>query len=197
MEPIEEYEHAELTIKIHHDDNAECPREWCDHLGTMACWHRRYNLGDKEHMEKEEIQEENKKGALILLPLFLYNHSGISMSTSRGYPFDCPWDSGQVGVIYVTKEKVRAEYSCQRITQETLKKVLEVLRAEVEDYDHYLTGQVFGYVIEDKKGEHLDSCWGFYGMAYCKEEAESMAQWQAEERKRREVAAWGGCAHAV
>jgi hypothetical protein len=34
--------------------------------------------------------------------LYLYDHSGITISTS---PFSCGWDSGQVGFIYLTRQK--------------------------------------------------------------------------------------------
>lgn len=34
-------------IKIMRDDNPESPREW-GNLGTMACWHNRYKLGDEQ-----------------------------------------------------------------------------------------------------------------------------------------------------
>lgn len=39
--------HIMRTIQISHDEMAESPREW-DSLGTMACFHRRYTLGDKD-----------------------------------------------------------------------------------------------------------------------------------------------------
>jgi hypothetical protein len=50
---IEKYK--KWTIEIHYDnDNPESPRDW-DNLGTMACWHRRMNLGDKpEEIERFE-----------------------------------------------------------------------------------------------------------------------------------------------
>jgi hypothetical protein len=34
-------------VRIVHDDSPESPREW-DNMGKMACWHRRYNLGDEQ-----------------------------------------------------------------------------------------------------------------------------------------------------
>ena len=37
----------------------------------------------------------------LMLPLYLYDHSGITMNTTG---FSCPWDSGQVGWIYAFKE---------------------------------------------------------------------------------------------
>jgi len=42
-------------------------------------------------------------GKYVILPLYLYDHGGITMSTN---PFSCPWDDGgQVGWIYASKQK--------------------------------------------------------------------------------------------
>ena len=58
------------------------------------------------------------------------------------------------------------------------------LRSEVETYDDYLTGQVYGYIIEDENGEQLDSCWGFLGdYKNCLEEAKSSADYFAETKE--------------
>jgi len=38
---------SRYTLKIVYDEYAESPRENQDNLGTMICWHNRYNLGDK------------------------------------------------------------------------------------------------------------------------------------------------------
>jgi len=97
----------------------------------------------------------------IILPLYLYDHSGITMNTSGFY---CPWDSGQVGYIYVSKEDVRKEWGWKYLTEKRIEKIRQILRTEVEIYDHYLTGMVFGYQVEcNMCGNELDSCWGFYG----------------------------------
>jgi len=40
-------------------------------------------------------------GKYVILPLYLYDHGGITMSTGA---FSCPWDSGQVGWIYAPKK---------------------------------------------------------------------------------------------
>jgi len=50
---MEEQEYKGFTIKIHQDEFAIDPREDFDHLGTMACWHARYNLGDPEPREQK------------------------------------------------------------------------------------------------------------------------------------------------
>lgn len=97
----------------------------------------------------------------IILPLYLYDHSGITMSTSK---FSCTWDSGCVGYIYITLDKVRKEYNWKTITKTRRNKVVQYLTGEVENYDQYLTGDVWGFEVCAKDSEcPIDSCWGFYG----------------------------------
>lgn len=166
------------NIKIVQDESPESPREW-DNLGTMACFHRRYNLGDKNTLNQEEVQDiYNNDKEYISLPLYLYDHSGITMNTTG---FHCPWDSGQVGVIYVSRAKVRKEYSVKRISKATEAKIIEYLKNEVATYDQYLTGDVWGYVVEKPctecgEPEEVESCWGFYGHEYCEQEAKSIVE---------------------
>jgi hypothetical protein len=160
MDAIKEIVVGETVVKIYQDDMAESPREW-DNLGTMVCFHRRYNLGDKHTMTVEEAKAFVNRKDVISLPLYLYDHSGITMNTTG---FSCPWDSGQVGFIYVTREKVRKEYGKKAISPKLLARVLGYLKAEVEVYDSYLTGDVYGFKTFDKAGNELDnSCWGFFG----------------------------------
>ena len=148
------------TLKIKHDELSESPREW-DNLGTMVCFHRRYTLGDKHDFSTpDDFQDTVTHRNAVILPLYLYDHGGITIRTA---PFSCPWDSGQVGWIYVSKEKIREEYSCKQITKDVIEKVEKVLEAEVKTYDQFLTGDVYGFVIEDEDGQDVDSCWGFYG----------------------------------
>lgn len=47
----------------------------------------------------------------------------------------------------------------------------EIIEADIGEFKKYLEGEVFGYVVEDPDGEHLDSCWGLYGREYAEEEA--------------------------
>lgn len=93
----------------------------------------------------------------MILPLYLYDHSGITMNTTG---FSCPWDSGQVGWIYATGEDVVKEYGS--ITPETLEKAKDLLQGEVEYYDHYIRGDCYGLQLF-KGEEEIDSCWGFIG----------------------------------
>ena len=64
-----------------------------------------------------------KKNAFIVLPIYMYDHSGITISVN---PFSCPWDSGQIGFIYISKEKARKEYSKKRLTAKFKKQISEI-----------------------------------------------------------------------
>ena len=98
-----------------------------------------------------------QSGQFVILPLYLYDHSGITMSTGR---FSCPWDSSQVGWIYADAEAIKKEYG--ELTPENIERALQVLEGEVEAYDYYLTGQCYGFQLFEGDTE-IDSCWGFLG----------------------------------
>lgn len=92
----------------------------------------------------------------VILPLYLYDHSGITMNTTG---FSCGWDSGMVGYIFVTHDAIKEEYGSLEDADIELAK--DILRSEVKAYDAYIRGSRYGFVIEDDDGEHVDSCWGF------------------------------------
>lgn len=250
-------------LAILYDDFSENPRNW-ENLGTMICWHSRYNLGDThdygspvdflrdmalevyesvdlewlnqkvdaefkdvviyqnddgewvfeyddytyyaETHEKiqKRLQHEKDlfieyliqyslsmdelldiiKTKVLILPVYMYEHSGIALNTTG---FSCPWDSGQVGWIYATYERIGKEYGI--VNDNTITKAKKTLKAEVEIYSHYLNGDVYGFIYEKFDTEALeaylkenelefdevnasklnefvineDSCWGFYG----------------------------------
>ena len=164
-------ENEKYKLEIFDDLNPCSPREF-DNLGTMVCFHRRYMLGDEtelkssdfsswEELESYLYKEEN---ALIAIPVFMYDHSGLWINTTG---FSCPWDSGQVGYIYISKEKVRREYSCKRISKKLKEMIREMLCSEVDLYNDYLCGNVYGFTLTDKENaEEIDSSCGFYGTDY-------------------------------
>jgi hypothetical protein len=185
MEPIEVIEHKKgFTVEIHWDQEPESPREW-DNLGTMVCFHQRYNLGNKHDwpMNREgyqafmEFLRKNNK-TIIALPLYLYDHSGLRMKVGsfagllpQGH---AEFDTMKVGHIFVEKKKVLKEYG--KWTKQNRDKVIKVLESEVETYDRYLSGSVYGYLVKDADGEIQDSCWGFYGMDEVIIEAKAAAE---------------------
>lgn len=173
---VESFEVNGLTVNIYYDEEPVNPRTAFDNFGKMVCFHPRYDLGDKHDYENTEnlirdIQLE-EGSHIIYLPLYLYDHSGLTISTGQ---FADPWDSGCVGLIYVSKKDVRKEYECRRISRKTLDRVLHQLESEVKEYDSYLTNEVYYYTVEDPDGEVLESCGGFFDLDYCKQEATAVA----------------------
>lgn len=167
------------SLELHHEIYPDNPREYYDQMGTMCCWHRRYNLGDKDvprsvedfwyllaeeamsclqvlgkadetwddldEMDADELASfVHRAKQHIILPLYLYDHSGITMSTA---PFSCPWDSGQVGYIYVSMRRLKEEYGDLSM-EELCAKGMQMLKSEVAEYDTYIRGDIFRCVIK-------------------------------------------------
>jgi len=149
----------DFAIKIHYEDCPASPRNW-DNLGKMVCFHKRYDLGDKHNFADPEALGEflsKNKESLIVLPLYLYDHSGITIATT---PFHCPWDSGQIGYIY-------AKQDSENLSEEKIK---EILINEVKTYDQYLRGEVFNFeVLENDQIMH--AAFGYYQKEDCINEA--------------------------
>lgn len=197
---------VEYILTVEQDDIAEDPREWSN-LCTMVCWHRHYSLGDKHSFDNpdefmqhlylditgnhwcddhdsddwQDVYNELKATNLVLIKqINMYDHSGITVSTSNSYPYNDRWDAGCVGFIYVTKKTIFEE--CGNITEENWKERADkYLEGEMETYDQYLRGDVYGFTLTKKvveqetcphcgdvireyeDEEEIDSCWGFYG----------------------------------
>lgn len=100
------------------------------------------------------------------LPLWVYEHGGITMSCGdRSYPYNDRWDSSCAGWIVMSKDSVMDNLA---VTEENWRtKAIECMRGEVELYDHWLTGNVYGYTLLEETAPdewtEVDSCWGFYG----------------------------------
>ena len=213
---------GDVSLKIVPDPEPVNPRTEWHNAATMACWHRRYRLGDtigptaladairacRDYRDTWERFDCANDGSLdlfdpgdisavlpkcrdiIRLPLYLYDHSGITISTGR---FACPWDSGQVGYVFMTKAQVLAELGkpgATRLSPRLRDRATALMRAEVANYDRYLTGDVWGYIVEDDDGAQIDSCWGIFGYACCIEDGRSTARWVAAQRERARATAF-------
>lgn len=175
------------------EDEPVCPR--CENLYTV------------EPTVGEWLAEQK---AIAAMPLFLLDHSGISMSSgtfawlerdeieredtrssNRFVGDEQGWDTSFIGFIITTRE--RCEELGVEITRENLERQL---KAEVEEYDKYLTGDAGGFVIKNADGKTLESGWGFLGLwgddADVRTEAKSVAEHcrDAIEREKSEREFW-------
>lgn len=51
----------------------------------------------------------------------------------------------------------------------------DILKADIDLYNYWTNGEVYGYIIKNANGEEVDSCWGFYGWDDVEEAAEDAA----------------------
>ena len=158
------------VLKIFQDENYDdSSRSW-DNLGTIIAWHRRYSLSDKDAPKIDssgwkEWKEENPLA--VCLPLFMLDHSGLAFSTTS---FNDYWDSGQLGFIFVTKEKLIKEFG--DCSDKNIKKATKILNGEIETLNQEHGGEVYYFTITRYKTcdcckhteeEIVDSCGGFIG----------------------------------
>lgn len=170
-------------LKVEYDDWAESPREW-DNLCTIFSQRGNWDIGDKgfsypkdEAPNKyEEYKERQERGEIFMVPIYVYEHSGMTISLSS---FGDPWDSGVGAFIFVEKKKVFAELD--GVTEENWRqKAYKAMEQEVDIYDQYIRGEVYGWYIEKAEEikhkrksdgktwtsiewEHEDGCGGYYG----------------------------------
>lgn len=183
---IKRAENEDTILEIGLETDAVDPREHADPMTTMVCFHRNYSLGDKHSYRQDDynsweevgkaIKEDN---AIVLMqPLYMYEHSGITISTG---PYSCPWDSGQIGFIYVTRESMADAgllHLEESICETDIQRAQDILDAEVDEYDMYVRGEVYYFRVSSKKTceccnhtkiEVIDSCTGFYGYEHLEE----------------------------
>lgn len=166
----ETIEYKDHTIEIFYDECGYSPRE-NDNICVFHIGHRRYAFGDKNYTDLESIKEAEKEAVRkgnIVYPLYMYDHSGQTISLA---PFSCPWDSGQVGFVEVKKEEIMSNFGKKNWTKKLREKARHVAEMEVKEMDSYIRGEVYGYVID----EDGDSCWGYVGdIKYCIDEAKAV-----------------------
>jgi hypothetical protein len=178
---MSEIDYKGFKIKIEQDCDGNSPRVDFDNLGKMICFHTRYNLGEKHDYKHEdysgwdalEAAIEKRENAAVILPIYMYDHSGITINTTG---FACPWDSGKIGFIFISKDALKKEFGVKKLSQKHYADAKTMLVQEVETYDQYLRGDVYGYVVENQADaeEYEDSCCGMYGYDYCLSEAKAV-----------------------
>lgn len=186
MESVATYKLGDERLVIEQDEFADNPLERGTDLGTMYCFSRRWDLGHEHSYnngrelaegllddagmsyrtgdDNEDTMERLRKKGWIIEPLYLYDHSGISISMRSfiGRAHHAEWDSGQVGVYVVTPEEIRAFFRVKRVTRKIREQALSAMRVTVDTYDCYLRGDVYGYDLAGPDGQ-VDSCSGFIG----------------------------------
>lgn len=176
--------------KIVPDPDPISPAEWDEPGELYYLKSSRYTLGSKQ-VSRDELDalKEDADGANYVFPYYAYIHSGVTISLGA---FSCQWDSGCCGLVVIPKDNP----CCGKI--ETEEKAREIAESLVKEWDMYLTGDVWGYVIEreDENGEpvEVDSLLGIYGREDAEDECRgalkgAMASEREQRREARKLAA--------
>jgi hypothetical protein len=166
--------YGERLATIFYDESPANPREEFSQVATLVL------NGGRRYKFASEVSEDLWKGArnyeelrrdlirecdpLIICPVYAYDHSGLTLKVGRNdknpFTVDAEWDSAQVGFAFVSKVKYAEAGGPANPSTEDL---LALLDAEVDEYSHYLNGDVYGYVVTGP-GDEASGCWGFYDL---------------------------------
>lgn len=177
-----------VVIKIEWDQDAESPANW-DNIGQITYkGHGRHCLGTEGVSDDrfDEISRQVRDGELIGIPVWAYVHGSSTIRAGWENPFGCPWDSGRSGWAYCTKEKAISEFGKKIMTKAVREKAIKCLIGEVETFNQYIGGEVYGWIVE-VDGEEVDSCWGCYGFDCAESEARKVAAHHVKESANDEV----------
>lgn len=175
------------------EDDTEIFRPEADPVFVLTQGHPNYSFGDDTFTRLDELPDADD---VISLPVFMYDHSGITINTTG---FSCQWDSGQVGIVYIRKDDALAQgYNLD--DEASVEAVKDDLRAHVQMWDDYITGNIWGWTLyevdtddafcpedlakltgNERFCECVDSGGGYFG-----DEGEKLAQEEGDEA----LAAW-------
>lgn len=169
-------------------DGSDSPRDWDNLGTITQCSiQRNYNISDKHADYKARhpayLMERFKEDGVYALPLNIadYGSNGIRIRVGDFDPdYDWADESNIDGFIYVTREKIMKEYSLNDPEIAFMHAVLikdhvidesqpnapkyiatsidKVLRQEIETYQKYLNGEVYGYVVREAKYVENEPC---------------------------------------
>ena len=178
-------------VKVEQDTDCENPRTSWDNVTTMVCFHKRYNLGDKHEYKSDNFnswdelktQIEEDHNVFMIKPLYLYDHSGITISTSD---FNDRWDSGMIGFIFIEEKNwIKMMGEDMDRSEERLQRIID---SDVETFDSYLRGDVYRYEVWEVETcslghDHerfIEGCGGYYDEEDCRNEGERIVDYLLE-----------------
>lgn len=173
-----------VEIEIEQDQYAESPDAWGNEDCFLVGYHRDFWVERKDIISKDVAVDifrgeknwgtEQVTKKYWCFGLEAYIHSGVVLALSNCGDFpDRRWDVSQLGLVLIRKKECRLS-----------KKARKIAEGLIETWNMYLSGDVWGYNIE----QFGDSCWGYYGYDICLEEAKSIVDWHLEENRKKRIA---------
>lgn len=110
-------------------DNDYDPFNDNERVGKIEAYSRDFCRQDGGLSRDEALELSDGKDGNIVLPLYLYSHSGERISTK---PFGIKWDSGCIGIVHCTLT------DAARFGIETAEEAKKAMAAEIEYIGRYL-----------------------------------------------------------
>jgi hypothetical protein len=175
MEAIETKRIGKYKIEVVQDEYAESPDAWGNEDAFVVYDHRQFDVRREGFDPREIFDHTNEKGVMMyknyfVFVLYAYIHSGVVLSVgSHNFP-DARWDVSTTGFVLVKKDKYN----------KTEEEAFKVAESVTEEWNQYLSGDVYGYRVtsaDDDFDDVIHSCWGFYGdPEYCMTEGVAEAE---------------------
>ena len=126
-----------LTFRVLYDRNPHNPRKE-EPMTKIVGWHRKYHVSDRDMMEFPDRDSflESVRPEDIVKPLYMYEHGGVALSTE---PFSDRWDSGPLGYVMVTPERLEA-IGLKRSETEQIERNIA---SEIKVFQAYMNGEVY------------------------------------------------------
>lgn len=142
--------------------------------------------GEGERVVDPVTWAKEQFGARVVLPLYVYEHSGITISAGtfgqrNRYPFNCPWDTSFVGLVFDTAE-TRKECGWEGADDAAIE---ADIRAEIGVYASYLEGDVTYWAVQDEETGYYEGMGAYVGSS---SECEADCFWHLEDALTKRIA---------
>jgi hypothetical protein len=117
---------------------------------------------------KDEIDARKSTHHIFMLEAYIHSGVVLALAGEGNFP-DRQWDVSLLGAVFASKKEWY-----------TKAKARKAVESKVKEWNEYLSGDVWGCIVEDDEGNHVDSCWGFYGHEYAKQEGQRMLKYAEE-----------------
>lgn len=168
------------TIRIYPDYDPENPLDDGCPFTFALDWGRRDKWGHDNWQDRvpagvtfsnsHSLLNAPERGTKILVwPVRIYQHSLVAFyvgaSATDHYPFNCRWDSGWCGVVFIGIDEAKETWGWEEIGPEQMDQLVTYAQGWIDTYQTYCNGGVVGYeVLGLEEDDDTDSCWGFYSI---------------------------------
>lgn len=169
MEAFERFDHAGFVCELHMDEEPVSPADW-DTLGTLVGFSglaRGWSFPEREATGQEE--EAFERGGFRLVARYLrltsgaiavpfdFHDYGSSGTRLRSTSED---DRDADGFLVTTPARV-VELASEEQARDP-EWITRALVGELREWGAWAAQEVVGYVVRDREGTVIGSCWGFY-----------------------------------